>query len=228
MMRLLIKFPTRGRPDQFFRTLGLYRAMLSGRHDVRFVVTCDADDAAMQTAAVHGRLRTTPNLNAYWGKHRNKVEAVNADVPWPPDWDVLLVASDDMIPTVPGYDDVICTLMRGHFPDMDGVLWFNDGFVARKLCTIPVMGVKYYSRTLYVYQPDYHNLWADNEATSVAERLGKQVYLDWTIIRHDHPGNIGGPFDDTYGRGSATHWRDKTLYEMRAGRGFDLEGTLCS
>ncbi len=223
-MRLLIKFPTRGRPERALAALDIHRAMLSGRHAVRFVVTLDDDDASMRTRTVRRALRAMPNVRVYWGRHENKVEAVNADVTWPPDWDVLLVTSDDMVPVVPGYDAVICADMREHFPDLDGVLWYNDGFVGHRICTIPIMGVRYYSRTRCVYSPGYEGLFCDNEATAVAERLGKQVYFDRTILRHDHPGNVGGSHDETYKRGSASHWRDKSLYELRASRDFDLGG----
>ena len=221
-MRLLIKFPTRGRPERALAALDLHRAMLSGRHAVRFVVTLDDDDASMRTRTVRRALRAMPNVRVYWGRHENKVEAVNADVTWPPDWDVLLVTSDDMVPVVPGYDAVICADMREHFPDLDGVLWYNDGFVGHKLNTIPCMGVTYYSRTRVVYSPGFKSLWCDNHMTCVAERLGRQVYIDRTIIRHDHPGNIGGSYDETYRRASKDNAADKSLYELLASRDFDL------
>jgi len=221
-MRLLVKFPSLGRPKKFFEVLAKYRAMLSARFPVRFVVTLNDDDKTMNNADVRARLDGIANLTYSYGMHRTKVEAVNADVPPYDEWDVMLLASDDMIPVVYGYDGVICSEMERLYPDTDGVLWFNDGFVGRKLNTLAILGAKYYSRTNYIYQPDFRELWCDNEFTAVAERLGKQTWFDWTIIEHRHPGNVGGMLDETYKKGSRQHWRDKALYELRAARGFDL------
>ena len=222
-MRLLIKLPTRGRAERFFSTLQRYRALLSGKVPTRFVVTCDEDDTKMNTPIVRQRLAAVPNLTVFYGNSGSKVAAINADIPWPPDWDVILVASDDMVPVEPGYDWVICSEMAWRYPDMDGVLWFNDGYVGRKLNTLPILGRTYYSRTRYVYQPEYKSLWCDNEFMCVAERLGRQTYIDRVIIRHEHPGNVKGiDHDETYKRNNKDHWRDKAHYDLRAARGFDL------
>jgi len=223
VMRLLIKFPTLKRRQKFFETLALYYAMLSGRTPVRFVITLNEDDPTMNNPEVRARLDGMPNLVYSYGMHRTKVEAVNADVPPLDEWDVMLLASDDMIPIVYGYDGVICSEMERLYPDTDGVLWFNDGFVGRKLNTLAILGVKYYSRTNFIYQPDFRELWCDNYFTCVAERLGKQTYFDRVIIEHRHPGNVGGEMDATYRKGSRQHWRDKALFELHAARGFGLE-----
>lgn len=219
-MKLLIKWPTRGRPDKFFAVLAQYRAMLSGRHIVRFVVTCDDDDATMNCPDVKRRLHAIPNLRFSFGRHAGKVAAINDDMDV--DFDVLLLASDDMIPKVHGYDDVIASQIAKHFPDLDGVLWFNDGFVGRKLNTLTIMGRRYYQRTLYIYQPDYVSLWADNEFTDVADLLGRQVYFKNVIIRHEHPTNVQGKLDGVYRKASADNKRDKALYEERKAAGFGV------
>ena len=189
---------------------------------MRFVITLNEDDETMNNPEVRARLDSIPNLVYSFGAHRTKVEAVNADVPPHDDWDVLLLASDDMIPVVPGYDGVICEEMERLYPDLDGVLWHSDGFVGRRLNVMPILGSKYYSRTNYIFQPDYRELFCDNEFCFIAERLGRQTYFDHVIIEHRHPGNVGGAMDDTYRKGSKSHWRDKSLFELRSARGFDL------
>ncbi|KKM89238.1 hypothetical protein LCGC14_1250640, partial [marine sediment metagenome] len=219
-MKLLIKWPTRGRPDKFFEVLAKYRAMLSGRHDVRFLVTCDEDDSTMNSPDVRQRLAEIPGVQFSFGRHNGKVAAINANMDV--DFDVLLLASDDMIPQVHGYDDVIMSRMKKYFPDLDGVLWFNDGFVGRRLNTLTIMGRQYYQRTLYIYQPDYVSLWADNEFTEVADLLGRQVYFEDVIIRHEHPGNVGSRTDGVYVRAEAHNDRDKKLYTLRKAAGFGI------
>lgn len=45
--KLLIKFPTRERPQKFFKMLDLYYQYLSGTVPVHFLISCDIDDRSM-------------------------------------------------------------------------------------------------------------------------------------------------------------------------------------
>jgi glycosyltransferase involved in cell wall biosynthesis len=226
-MTLLVKFPTRGRPDKFFEVLDLYVAKASGRHDVKFLVSCDADDEAMNTPEVRKRLKSYgAALRFRFGDNADKIAAVNADMgaAWKR-WDVILLASDDMIPERDGYDEVICDRMRRYFPDLDGVLWFNDGYCGRKLNTLSIMGRAYYERFGYLYHPDYKSIWADNEFMDVANLLGRQVYFDDVLIRHAHPCNAPheAKKDATYDLNSRYDAVDGRTYLERRDKGFDLD-----
>ncbi len=183
---ILIKFPTRARPKMFFDTLQLYYDLLSGKHDVRFLISCDKDDALMNNDEVRAKLDTFHNLSVHYGNSKTKIEAVNVDMYKAGSFDILLLASDDMLPIIKGYDDIIVRQFRKQFPDTDGVLWFNDGRRRNRLNTLCVLGYKYYCRFGYIYHPDYISFYCDDEFTQVADLLGKQVYLNQTIIRHDH------------------------------------------
>lgn len=220
---LLIKFPTRGRPEKFFATLAKYRELLSGKHACQFLVSCDQDDATMNNAGVIESLKAIPNLSYCFGNNRNKVEAINADLNPCPPFDALLLASDDMIPQVHGYDDVILSRLAHYFPSGDGVLFFNDGFRGRTLNTLVVMDKQYYDRFGYIYQPSYECLWCDNEFTDVANLLGRQVYLDEVIIRHEHPLNIGQAMDAQNQRDDARFQHDKATYLKRRETLFGIE-----
>ena len=98
-MKLLVKYPTRSRPSQFLNTLGLYRSMKSGKHCVEFVVSADANDFTMNNGAMRDTLGPMPDVALCVGNSRTKIEAVNADMEGR-EFDVLLLASDDMIPVV--------------------------------------------------------------------------------------------------------------------------------
>lgn len=222
-MRLLIKFPTRSRPAQFLRVFEVYRNLLSGEHDVQFLVTCDDNDPSMWNADMRARLDVLPNVTFMAYPTRTKVQAINRGLTCDSVFDVLLVASDDMYPQETGYDAVVATAMRQYFPDLDGVLWFHDGYAGRRLNTIPCMGRPYFLRFGYVYHPDYLSLFCDDEFTCVAERLGKQVFIDRVIIRHEHfVNNAAVPRDALYDRNERTWDTDRALYELRAARGFWL------
>jgi hypothetical protein len=86
------------------------------------------------------------------GRSCGKIGAINRDMDLAPPFDILLLASDDMIPIVKGYDRII----RDNMPlDTDRVLHFNDGHRTDSLNTLCILGKKYYDRFGYIYYPEY-------------------------------------------------------------------------
>lgn len=221
-MRLLVKFPTRGRPEKALATLGRYVRMESGDHDVRYVVVLDVDDPTMGAAHVSGQLARMPRVEVHSGEHADKIAACNAFTPDPATWDVVLLASDDMIPHVEGWDAEICDAMTLYYPDLDGVLWFNDGVQGKLLNTLSIMGRAYYERFGYVYHPEYKSLCCDNEFMEVAALLGRQTYIDRVVIRHEHYVIGARTMDVCDERGVANHTHDWEVLRHRRMENFGL------
>ena len=184
MSKLLLKYPTRGRPELFKSTFGKYRDMLSGNHEYEFVVSLDEDDSTMNTDAMRAWLASQPNTHFHFGKATGKIAAINADMKGL-SFDVLLLVSDDMIPILHGYDDVIFTEMVRNFPAMDGALHFNDGRTGKELNTLSIMGKSLFDKFGYIYHPAYLSLWCDNEFTDVTTAARKVAYINQTIISHE-------------------------------------------
>lgn len=185
-MKILIKFPTRNRKDKFFTVLDQYYNLSENIDDIEFLITIDSDDTTMNNNETLDKLKTYKNLKYDLGFSKNKIDAVNRGI-INDNYDIILVASDDMIPKVKGYDNIIRLKMQELYPDTDGVLWFNDGNQGNRLNTLCILGKKYYQRFNYIYHPDYTSLWADNEFMDVANLLNKQTYFNEVIIRHEHP-----------------------------------------
>jgi hypothetical protein len=229
LRKLLIKFPTFGRPEKFYSTFDKYVTLLSGRNDVTFMVTIDTPDASMPFDEVAERLAVYENPESVRvivkaGMSTGKIHAVNRDMEEAPEFDVLLLASDDMIPDCPGYDDKILQMMEKYFPSTDGVLWFNDGYTEKRLNTLCCLGRKYYDRFGYIYHPDYTSLWCDNEFMRVANRLGRQAYIDWTMIRHEHPMNdSSAPMDEFYDKSEKWYAQDEKVFQRRSLKDFGVE-----
>ena len=83
-MRIVIKYPTRGRPGQFITVLNRYIAFLSGKHEVHFVISYDGDDASMNNPAMQSMIESLNanfdgRIHAYCGNSTGKIAAVNAD-----------------------------------------------------------------------------------------------------------------------------------------------------
>lgn len=212
-MKLLIKFPTRNRPNKFFKALDTYVNYLDDP-TTQIIVSCDNNDPTMTEAYVKEVVEQYNNVKMCYGDSKTKIEAVNADLK-DVEFDILLLASDDMIPKVKGYDTIIKNKMKEHYPDTDGVLWFNDGHKGNELNTLCILGKKYYDRFGYIYHPDYVSVWCDNEFMDVAKLLGRQTYFDEVIIEHQHPDWGYGQQDVIHSINQRYEAQDKQLYTTR-------------
>lgn len=225
-VNILVKFPTRSRPEQFFKQLDNYYSMLSGKTNCQFLVSCDTDDKDMNNSKAIDKLKKYPNLHFYFGNNKTKMEAINADVEKHLYFDILVLASDDMTPIKQGYDLVIAENMHKHFPDMDGVLHFNDGRVGETLNTICILGKKYYQRFNYIYYPEYISVACDVDFMLTSQLLGKARYIDQVIIRHDHPSVKGGfKKDALFFRNECKEYlmHDKKVLQTRKAQNFGLK-----
>lgn len=216
-MKLRIKFPTRGRPEKFFNVLDKYVDFLDDKENYEIIVSCDNDDKKMNTHENIERLKKYKNLKFYFGDNKSKIESINANMDG--DFDIVLLASDDMIPQIEGYDKIIRENMKKCYPDTDGVLWFFDGY-RKDLNTLCILGKKYYDRFNYIYNKEYKSFWCDNEFTIVANILNKQTYFDLSIIKHDHPDIFGYEYDETYKKNNIPD--DELVYRKRILKNFDL------
>jgi hypothetical protein len=141
-----------------------------------------------------------------------------------PNFDIILLASDDMIPVQEGYDDIICSDMEKHFPDTDGVLWYNDGLVGSRLNTLSIMGKKYFDRFGYMYNPEYESVFCDNEFMEVSLILGKCQYNQKVLIEHQWVGKTN-PNDPLHVKNNAAsnYKRDGLVLLKRRAENFGLK-----
>jgi hypothetical protein len=221
-MKLLIKFPTRNRPAKFLKILKLYHSLLDDK-TTKFIVSCDNDDETMNNDGIKEYVSelTEINIELCYNDNKSKIEAVNNDIDGI-DFDIVLLASDDMVPVINGFDTIIKNKMIESYPDTDGVLWFNDGYQGNKLNTLSILGKKYYDRFNYIYNPEYKSVWCDNEFMDVANILNKQTYFDEIIIRHEHPDWGFGKNDFTHEENMKNESSDRTVYNERKSINFGL------
>lgn len=194
-MRILLKCPTRSRPQKVITTLSAYIKLASQPGLLGVAISCDDNDETMSRNLVHEELHRVLSKTAwhriFMSPNRNKIQACNAnmnEINW--EWDIVVLVSDDMIPQIRGWDDIIRNHMLSRFPSTDGILWFNDGHQGDKLNTLCVFGRKMYEHFGYIYHPDYKSLFCDTELTDLCrnELKDKCMYIPYCIIRHEHPG----------------------------------------
>lgn len=220
-MNILFKYPTRSRPDKFFDTLDKYYAKISVNKHFSFLITIDEDDSSMNNKKVLDRLKKYKNLKCHIANCKNKIEAVNEGV-FECVFDIVVVVSDDMIPQVDGYDEIIRNDMKRHFPNTDGCLWYNDGFQKDKVNTLQIMGSKWYRRYGYIYHPSYYSLFSDLEYQEVAKSKNKIVYINNIIIKHEHPNYGYGLYDMQYLKNNVDEKHDESVYNSRKALGFPV------
>lgn len=226
-MKILVQWPTRNRPERFFKALRRYQE-LRKTDTVHFHIVIDEDDREMRKKENQDILRMWGNLSFEIIEPSGKIGAINHGVTdFAKHYDIIVLASDDMIPQVAGWDKRIIEDMSTYFPDLDGVLWYNDGSEAgHRLNTLCILGTKYYRRFGYIYNPEYKALWCDNEFMEVADILGKQKYLEDVIIRHEHPAWGFGRNDEMNNRDNSLYRQDEQTYIRRKGNGFGIDPAL--
>ena len=211
-MKFLFKYATRSRPEQFKETLNEWIDKLSGKHEYLFLISIDEDDPTMNNPDIIRFLINQHKLQFCCDANKSKVEAVNANINGVFDFDILVVVSDDMLPVVKDYDDIIADAMQRYYPDLDGALNFYDGLNSNPdCCTLSIMGRKLYECFGYVYHPSYLSTHCDNEFTDDCREMGKIVWFADCIIRH----NWKGVHDDMSRRDAKNFAMDEANYLAR-------------
>lgn len=226
-MRILLKCPTRHRPQKIISTLNAYMKLANHPEQIGVAISCDDDDDSMSRNLVHEELhrilRPTAWHRIYMSPNKNKIQACNAnisEIDWA--WDIIVLVSDDMIPQVQGYDDVI----RAHMtPDTNRILWFNDGYQTDKLNTLCVFGRAMYDHFGYLYNPEYKSLFCDTELTDLCtgELKSRCLYIPYCIIRHEHPGTGYAQNMDALYQQNQKYWNeDMYTYIRRKKYAYDV------
>lgn len=217
---VLVKFPTRERPNRFISTFGSWHSTRS-LSSTKFLISIDEDDATMNNSAMLGKLKTFTNTEVNVGSSKSKVEAINTGLQ-DQKFDLLVLASDDMIPVFSGWDGRIVRDNFQFFPGFDGAVHYPDGYRS-DIITMSILGFNIYRQFGYVYHPEYKSLWCDNEFTHVVQQLGKYQFIDQVLFKHEHPFNTKGARDHLYFRNDALFMRDKKVYESRLTQNFDTQ-----
>jgi hypothetical protein len=201
--KILFKYASRSRNEKFFDGLDNILTNLNDLNNFCILCSLDADDETMNNQQSIKRIteyvkKYPANIVVKFGNSKNKIDAINRDVNEFKerfDFDILVNFSDDMQFIVQSFDKTIREKFYIAYPNLDGNIYFNDGFVGDAISTMSIIGRKYYDKFNYIYHPSYNSLWCDNEYTMVAKTEKKIVYFDEKIYIHNHPANIGGFID---------------------------------
>lgn len=225
-LNILVKFPTKNRGLKFFQVLTQYVQSCKEPTRVKYLVTIDDDDHTMSDEIIKACVDVVGKDSIHFdaGYSANKIHACNRGMnECPFEWDVVVLASDDMIPQVNGWDQIIVDQMSQSFPELNGCLWFYDGH-QNAICTMSIIGRAYYETFHYLYHSSYVSLWCDNEFTEVAQKTGSIVYSSTCLFRHMHPvwERKADLNDALYRKNESYFGQDKRNYILRKKRGFPV------
>jgi mannosyltransferase OCH1-like enzyme len=221
--KILIKIPSFNRLNNLIQCLKNFHDNAFNINDICFCISCNADDLSMNNDLAIKTIKQFPNTYIFFNQHQNKIDAYNADID-KFNFEVLIAASDDMEVVSKNFDQTINSLMKQHFPENDGVLWFDTG-ENDKTDTLSICGKKYFDKFGYVYNSGYQAYYCDDEFTHVAFKLGKLVRINMKIIRHNLPNTIEMTKDVTYLKSVVFGTRDQALYKIRKNLQFDIPGS---
>lgn len=216
-MNILIKFPSRGRPEKFKQVLSHYINKQSNQHNIKFICSFDADDETMNSEDIKNYLNQYSNVKYYYGISANKIEAINRDMGNANNYEILILAADDLFPIVQNYDDIIAQHMLEYHQDMDGVLHYMNPNWEERLDIGCIMTKKYYDRFNYIYHPVYKSIFADNEYMEVAKFLNRHKYIPNQIFAHHYVVS-----DPTANKNWTFNNEDQQNYEQRKKINFGL------
>lgn len=220
--KILIKIPTYKRPDKLKNCIQSFINNCTNIENIIIVISADYSDKG--TSEIHEYFKTNNNnVRVIFGNHNNKIKAYNADIEHL-DFDILILASDDMMVVKNGYDSTIVQLMNEHFPDTDGCLWFDTGDNNDITNTITVIGRKLFDQIKPIYNPEYLGYFCDDEFTQKCIKLGKIIKINETIIQHDISKHLEMHNDSTYLKSLKYANFDKAKYKIRKSVQFDIAG----
>lgn len=230
--KILVKYPSRQRPDKFFATLDNIGTHFKDQENYKILVSLDTDDDTMRTPEVLTRLKTYLQkypITVIFGESKSKIDAVNRDInDFDYDWDIVLIMSDDMLIVQPGIDEYIRGLFLIHFPNKPGAIHLNDGYKGKIICTVSLMNRPYYNKLgKNIYFPDYDSFCSDDDFTEQGYKYKCMVYEPRIFIRHEHPANNKLVQKDELYEYNDGSWKpDSELLKRRRSLGFPYPNTL--
>ena len=199
-MKILFKITTRSRPENFLRCLKSILDNVEG-DEYRIYVSVDANDLSMSNKFLEDVFSLNENIFISVGESKNKINAINRDIRFDYDWDILVNVSDDMVFTKKGFDNDIrkafsteCFIVG--YNALDKVVHFPDQYQRENCMTMSIIGRDYYNRDGWIYNPKFESLWCDVVAQEVAQIRGCYKYVDKDIFVHLHPSLGLAPYDE--------------------------------
>jgi hypothetical protein len=218
-MTICYSFASRSRPARFFETLDNI-IVNSASNDFFIVAKLDDDDMAMNDPLIKQKIADNyPMVIVKWGMSKSKIHAINRDLEELSHWDIMVCVSDDMRFRTYGFDNIIRRAMP---VNLDALIHCPDDYAKERVCTVAILGRKYYERDGFIYRDCYYSMFCDDEQTEVSKLRGCYIFLPEVQIEHLHySNNAKAKKDELYWRND-TYNKDKEVFLKRQSLNFKL------
>lgn len=177
-------FPSRERPDKFFRCLDNIQDMSESKN---YFVWAKLDEDDPFAEQYKEKIHEYPELTVKWGLSNNKVHAINRSLEDLPECDILIIMSDDIRWDAFAFDTDIREAFQEHFPAFDGTIHTRDDHGVENTIIVSILGVHLYKKLGYLYHPDFVSVYADNHFTEMTKAMGRHVFVNKRLFSHLHP-----------------------------------------
>lgn len=218
-MNIVLCMPSRGRPEQLVRCLQQWhkRAAFGPDQKMHVSIGLDMDDPCLdEYNARLADMGLKVYVDGQKGLPNTKVRAINETVAnahlLDPNWEVAIVAADDMIPVVDRWDEAIRDQVNKG--GLDKMYWFDDGRQNVR-CTLPVITRGWHEKYGHVYHPSYKAYYCDDEQTQASMERGELVRILGPMFLHNHCVFGAAPDDATYQRNRKYKAEDRRTFQIR-------------
>ena len=198
---------TRGRWSQAINTMMTWMTRAADPCRVEHIFAIDEDDAESREKLGRFRHVIAPADGYSVGAWNAAAAAATGQV--------LVQCADDFIPPQSWDNGLVFAL--GDKLKQPAVLRVGDGLRKDGLITLAVVTREWLKREGTLFDPQFRNVYSDNDLTTRALRAGAIVDAPHLVFEHLHP--IGGKaaWDATYERGNdlAEYARAKQVYEQK-------------
>jgi hypothetical protein len=218
---ILFKFPSRERASKMFAAIDNIISMIGDGIDFHIQLTLDIDDISCANEEVKNRINAYgEKVSAMWGLSGSKTIAINRDMEFAPEHQILCLHSDDMVFIKQDFGKDILEA----FENWEGLVHFPDQQIGDKLITYPMMHRNYFNRFGYIYHPSYISVFSDGEQHEVAQLLNQYKFVNKAILEHRHHIWGFGPADDLLKRTEdpTNYQKDCEMYKERKQLNFYL------
>ena len=210
-----ILHPSRWRPEMALKAWNEWITAANNPGQIEYILSLDTSDS---TQNEYVRLFESTGVQIIINHNRSIVDAVNRAAKVAKH-DIFVVVSDDFGCPLDWDMDVV-----GYCNDENPVLLHVNDTIQKDICTLPIMNRKFYDRFGWVYHPHYYSMFADNDLTECAKKIGAYVSDFSLTFEHRHYVNGKNKRDKTYDRENSKQAWDigKRVFQQRKLRQFEL------
>lgn len=189
-MRILLATPTRGRPGRFQHMVRSARLTANQSDQLSIVARIDRDDPKRKEYS------TERGYTVMQGKRVRLPQAWN-EIASTQRYDILMMCADDLVFRTTGWDDDVRAAFE-QWPDRVGMVYADDGLHGQRLATHSFVSKEWIDAVGYYLPESLYGDFVDNFLHTLANSIGRTIYLPRVYIEHLHPLIRKAEMDDTY------------------------------